>query len=104
METRFAVALLQMAMGPKPEENLEKGLAMLREAAKGGARVVCLPELFRTRYFCQREDTALFDLAEPVPGPTTDALSARRARRRDRRRGPRLRAPRAAGVYHNSRP
>ncbi|MBE0603154.1 MAG: carbon-nitrogen hydrolase, partial [Deltaproteobacteria bacterium] len=101
METRFAVALLQMAMGPEPEGNLEKGLAMVREAAKGGARVACLPELFRTRYFCQREDTAFFDLAEKVPGPTTDALS-----RAARDAGIVVVAPvferRAAGVYHNS--
>jgi len=61
---RFPVALLQMAVAADPRENLEKGLSMIREAAKRGARVVCLPELFRTRYFCQREDTAFFDLAE----------------------------------------
>jgi N-carbamoylputrescine amidase len=99
--TRFTVALLQMAMGPEPEGNLEKGLVMLREAAKGGAQVACLPELFLTRYFCQREDTAFFDLAESVPGPTTDALS-----RAARDAGIVVVAPvferRAAGVYHNS--
>ncbi len=101
METRFTVALLQMAMGPEPEGNLEKGISMLREAAKGGARIACLPELFRTRYFCQREDTAFFDLAEKVPGPTTDALS-----RAAHDAGIVVVAPvferRAAGVYHNS--
>jgi len=100
-KTRFTVALLQMAMGPEPEGNLEKGTSLVREAAKGGARIACLPELFRTRYFCQREDTSFFDLAESVPGPTTDALSrvAREARIV-------VVAPvferRAAGVYHNS--
>ena len=73
---KFAVALVQMAMGADPRENLEKGVERLRAAARGGARVVCLPELFRTRYFCQTEETAFFDLAEPIPGPTTDALSA----------------------------
>jgi N-carbamoylputrescine amidase len=100
-ETRFTVALLQMAMGPDPAGNLEKGLAMLREAARGGARVACLPELFRTRYFCQREDTAFFDLAERVPGPTTDALS-----RAARDAGIVVIAPvferRAPGICHNS--
>ncbi|MEW6719352.1 MAG: carbon-nitrogen hydrolase [Thermodesulfobacteriota bacterium] len=101
METRFVVALLQMSMGPDPAENLEKGLAMLREAAGRGAQVVCLPELFRTRYFCQREDADFFDLAEPVPGPTTDALA-----RAARETGCVVVAPvferRAAGLYHNS--
>lgn len=101
MDTRFAVALLQMSMGPEPEKNLEKGITMVREAAKGGARVACLPELFRTRYFCQREDVAFFDLAEKLPGPTTDALS-----RVARDAGIVVVAPvferRAAGVYHNS--
>ncbi len=88
-------------MGPEPEKNLEKGITMVREAAKGGARVACLPELFRTRYFCQREDVAFFDLAEKLPGPTTDALS-----RVARDAGIVVVAPvferRAAGVYHNS--
>jgi N-carbamoylputrescine amidase len=73
----------------------------VREAARRGAKVVCLPELFRTRYFCQREDTAFFDLAESVPGPTTGALS-----RIARDAGVVVVAPvferRAAGVYHNS--
>src|SRR2546426_7274699 len=63
-----------MASGPDPAENLDKAVARVREAARSGARVICLPELFRTQYFCQREDAAWFDLAEPVPGPTTDAL------------------------------
>ena len=73
---RFAVALVQMAMGEDAGANLRKGVDGVREAARRGARVVCLPELFRSRYFCQREDTAFFDLAEPLPGPTTDALCA----------------------------
>ena len=98
---KFAVALVQMAMGADPRENLEKGVERLRAAARGGARVVCLPELFRTRYFCQTEETAFFDLAEPIPGPTTDALSAAA-----RDAGVVVIAPvferRAPGVYHNS--
>ncbi len=48
----------------------------MRAAAAQGAGVVCLPELFRTQYFCQREDAALFDLAEPIPGPTTERMAA----------------------------
>ena len=72
---KFAVALVQMAMGTDPRENLEKGVDRVREAARGGAQVVCLPELFRSRYFCQTRGHGRFDLAEPVPGPTTDALA-----------------------------
>jgi len=98
---KFAVALVQMAMGEDPEENLRTGAERVREAARRGAALVCLPELFRSRYFCQREDTAFFDLAEPLPGPTTDAL-----RGVAREAGVVVIAPvferRAPGVYHNS--
>ena len=58
-----------MSCSANPAENLEKAVAKVAEAARAGARIVCLPELFRSRYFCQREDPAIFDLAEPVPGP-----------------------------------
>lgn len=71
---RFTIALVQMACTSKPEENLARAVARIQEAARAGAQVICLPELFRSQYFCQREDAALFDLAEPVPGPTTAAL------------------------------
>jgi N-carbamoylputrescine amidase len=98
---KFTVALVQMAMGGDPEGNLRTGLDRIREAARRSADVVCLPELFRSRYFCQREDAAFFDLAEPFPGPTTAAV-------RDvaREAGVVVVAPvferRAPGVYHNS--
>src|SRR5438046_789672 len=72
---RFRLGLVQMRCAADPAENLATATARIREAAARGARLVCLPELFRTRYFCQREDAAAFDLAEPVPGPTTDALA-----------------------------
>src|SRR5258708_20789688 len=72
----FRVALVQMAMSADPAANLEKAAARVEEAARKGAQVVCLPELFRSHYFCQREDAALFDLAETVPGPSTDRLPA----------------------------
>jgi len=71
----FTVGLVQMACSPDPDENLRRAGERVREAARMGAGVVCLPELFRTQYFCQREDPALFDLAEPVPGRTTELLS-----------------------------
>ena len=98
---RFKVGLVQMSMSADPKENLDKAAARIEEAARLGAEVVCLPELFRSRYFCQREDAALFDLAEPVPGPTTERLSAVA-----RSAGVAVVAPvferRAAGLYHNS--
>jgi len=89
-----------MRMGPEPGENLERGMTLVEAAAAQGAAVVCLPELFRSRYFCQVEDPAWFDLAESIPGPTTEVLG-----RLARRLGVVIVAPlferRAAGLYHN---
>ncbi len=68
------VGLVQMSMTADPQANLEKALARVREAAGRGASLICLPELFRTLYIGQREDHDLFNLAEPVPGPSTEAL------------------------------
>ena len=76
MPQKFTFGLVQMSCGPIPEDNLQKALTRVADAASKGAQVVCLPELFQTQYFCQREDHALFDLAEPIPGPTTEKLSA----------------------------
>ena len=59
----FTVGLVQMRCSPAPAENLDQAVRLVREAAQRGAQVVCLPELFRSQYFCQREDVALFDLA-----------------------------------------
>src|SRR5438876_2749555 len=90
-----------MSTNPDPDKNLQHAIDMVRDAAGRGSQVICLPELFRTQYFCQREDAALFDLAEPVPGPTTAALG-------DVARQERvviiasIFERRAAGVYHNS--
>lgn len=70
------VALIQMSCEPSTEANLAKAVARVRQAAQAGAKVVCLPELFRAQYFCQREDHALFAIAEPIPGPSTAAFSA----------------------------
>jgi N-carbamoylputrescine amidase len=100
-EQSFRVGLVQMAMSARPEENTERAAAKLAEAAKAGAEVVCLPEMYRTPYFCQKEDHANFALAEPVPGPSTEALS-----RAAKRAGVAVVVPiferRAPGVYHNS--
>jgi N-carbamoylputrescine amidase len=70
------VALIQMACAPSTEENLDHAVDLVRQAARAGAELVCLPELFGAQYFCQREDHRLFALAEPIPGPSTARLSA----------------------------
>ena len=70
------VALIQMSCVASTTENLEHAAEMVRQAARDGAQIVCLPELFRAQYFCQREDHRLFALAEPIPGPSTARLSA----------------------------
>src|SRR5436305_10295177 len=98
---RFRLGLVRMRCAAEPAGNLATATARIREAAARGARLVCLPELFRTRYFCQREDAAAFDLAEPVPGPTTDAL-ARLARELGIAVVGSVFERRAAGVYHNT--
>ncbi|HEX9005593.1 MAG TPA: nitrilase-related carbon-nitrogen hydrolase, partial [Blastocatellia bacterium] len=69
------VALIQMSCGADPQENLEKVLSRIEEAAKQGAQIISTQELFRSPYFCQTEDHANFALAEPIPGPSTEALS-----------------------------
>ncbi len=74
-QTKFGVGLVQMAVSRNPQDNLARAIAKIEEAGRNGAQVVCLPELFQSQYFCQREDTANFDLAEAVPGPTTESLS-----------------------------
>lgn len=98
---KFQVGLVQMSCGPDPAENLEKALARIGDAAARGAQVVCLPELFQTQYFCQREDPSLFDLAEPIPGPATARL-AEAARTHGVVLLASLFERRAPGVYHNT--
>ena len=97
----YKVGLVQMAMCPDPDQNLRTAVARVAEAAAAGARLVCLPELFRSQYFAQREDAAFFDLAEPVPGPSTETLG-----RAAKQAGVVVIAPvferRAPGLYHNS--
>jgi N-carbamoylputrescine amidase len=98
---KFAVGLVQMAVAPSLDDNLEKAVARVEEAARQGAQVICLPELFRSQYFCQKEDAELFDLAESVPGPSTERLG-----RVAREHHVTVIAPiferRAVGLYHNS--
>src|SRR5213080_4113460 len=99
--TKYTIGLVQMSMSADPDANLKQGVAKVEEAAAAGARLVCLPELFRSLYFAQREDAALFDLAEPVPGPRCSARA-----KAAQRAGVVVIAPvferRAPGLYHNS--
>ncbi len=97
----FRISLVQMSCGPEPEENVAKALARVDEAAAAGAELVVLPELFRSQYFCQREDAAMFELAEPIPGPTTQRF-AEVARARKVAIVLPLFERRAPGLYHNT--
>src|SRR6516165_246895 len=97
----FTLGLVQMRCSPDPDDNLARAVARVREAARAGAQVICLPELFRTQYFCQAEDHASFELAEPIPGPTTEAL-ARAAREAGVVVVGSVFERRAPGLYHNT--
>ncbi len=97
----FRVGLVQMHMSTDVDENLRRAVAKVEEAAKLGAEVVCLPELYRTPYFCQKEDAALFDLAETIPGPSTEAMQAVAKKARVAIVLP-LFEKRALGLYHNT--
>ena len=95
------VGLIQMSCSAEPEQNLQKALDRIAEAAKQGAQIVCLQELFRSQYFCQQENPELFDLAEPIPGPSSGALGKAAAQHGVVIVGS-LFERRAAGVYHNT--
>jgi N-carbamoylputrescine amidase len=97
----YKIGLVQMSCTPDPDANLDKAVERVREAARQGANVICLPELFRAQYFCQREDHALFDIAEPIPGPSTERLSAV-AREEKAIVVASLFERRAPGLYHNT--
>ncbi len=100
-QNSFRVALIQMACSPSPEANLDRAIDHVRRAARDGAQMICLPELFQTQYFCQREDHAMFDLAEPIPGPATERLAAV-AREEKVSIIASLFERRAPGIYHNT--
>jgi N-carbamoylputrescine amidase len=95
------IALIQMRCDAAPDRNTARALEFVAKAAKQKANIVCLPELFRSRYFCQAEDHALFDLAEPIPGPTTKLLSRAARQHRVTLVGS-IFERRTAGVYHNT--
>jgi N-carbamoylputrescine amidase len=95
------VGLVQMTCEPETEPNMLKAMARVREAAKQGAQVVCLQELFRSQYFCQKEDIDLFKLAEPIPGDSTERLGAL-AKELNVVIVASLFEKRTAGIYHNT--
>ncbi len=101
MPDKFRVGLVQMSATPDPDKNLQRAIDRLHQAQAKGAQIVCLPELFQTQYFCQREDAALFDLAEPIPGPATARL-AETAKLLRIVLIASLFEKRAPGVYHNT--
>lgn len=98
---KFTVGLLQMSFSKNTDDNLKKAIDRIDKASKQGAQVICLPELFRSQYFCQKEDIELFDLAETIPGPSTEAISKAAAKNKVAVVVP-LFEKRAPGVYHNS--
>ncbi len=90
-----------MSSDQKPEANFKKAVARISEAAKKGAQIVCLQELFRSQYFCQTENIELFKLAETIPGPSTEALG-KVARQHKVVIVASLFEKRTAGIYHNT--
>ena len=82
MPQKFKVGLVQMSTTSDPDKNLQRAIDKVHQASARGAQIVCLPELFRSLYFCQTEDHRQFALAEPIPGPTTTALGQLARRRR----------------------
>ena len=97
----ITVGLVQMACSPDADKNLKCAMDSIRAAAKKGAQIICLPELFLTQYFCQTEDTQNFSLAEPLPGPTSDTFS-KLAKELEVVLIVPLFEKRTQGIYHNS--
>lgn len=98
---KFRVGLVQTTCSSDPQENLEKAVGKIREAAAQGAQIVCLQELFRSQYFCREENAALFDLAETIPGPSTETIG-KVAREAKVSVVASLFEKRATGLYHNT--
>jgi N-carbamoylputrescine amidase len=98
---KVTIGLIQTACSSDPAANLKKTLAAAQRAAKQGAQIICTQELFRSQYFCQTEDHANFQLAEPIPGPTTKAFQ-KFARSNRVVIIASLFEKRASGVYHNT--
>jgi len=90
-----------MSCGLGVDHTLQKALTLIGQAAQRGAQIICLQELFRSQYFCQKQDATIFDLAEPIPGPSTEALAAAAQQHQVVIVGS-LFERRDAGVYHNT--
>lgn len=101
MSNKFKIGLIQLAFGKDSKENLNKAVSWIDKAAKDGAQVICLPELFRSQYFCQKEEINNFNLAETIPGPSTEAISQVAKKNKVSVIVP-LFEKRSSGVYHNS--
>ena len=101
MADKFSIGLVQMKCTKNAEENLERAIDKIHEAARRGAQIICLHELFRGEYFCRIEDAERFNLAEPIPGPTTETLG-QVAKERKVALVVSIFERRAPGVYHNS--
>lgn len=95
------IGLIQMQATCQPQLNLEQAIIDVRQAAAQGAQIICLQELFHTRYFCQSEATGHFALAEPIPGPTTTTLGKLAAELQVVLIAP-VFEQRTQGLYHNS--
>ena len=99
--SKFRIGLIQMSCSLDPNENLAKAEWRIREAAGKGAQIICVQELFRSQYFCREENADLFDLAEPIPGPTSESFT-RLARELQVVLIGSVFERRTAGVYHNT--
>src|SRR5450755_3655658 len=100
MADKFTIVLVQMRSTSDAGENLSRAIEKIREASARGAQIICMDELFRGEYFCRKEDAQLFDLAESIPGPATEAL-AQIAKERKVVLVASLFERRAPGIYHN---
>jgi N-carbamoylputrescine amidase len=100
-DSKFTIGLVQMSCTLNAEENLQKAIKGIREAAAKGAEIVCLQELFRSQYFCREEKAELFDLAESIPGPSTEVIGAV-AKELQVSVVASLFEKRAQGLYHNT--
>src|SRR6202158_4174828 len=101
MGEKLTVGLLQRKCSTDPAANLQSTIEAVREAAKRGAQIVCLEELFRSQYFCREENHDNFALAEPIPGPSTETLG-KVAKELGVVVIASLFERRAAGLYHNT--
>jgi N-carbamoylputrescine amidase len=98
---KFNIGLIQLSFGKDQDDNLKKAADWCVKAAKQGADVICLPELFRSQYFCQEENIKNFDLAESIPGPSTERLG-KVAKENGVVIVASLFEKRAPGIYHNT--